>query len=109
MVQSNQETEIRIPVQDENAAALRRTRTSKNDAGIFWDEALQIYHSGTINVNLYNNVLGFHAGDQISGTIDIEIGTEFEAVDLVVELKGVERSHLVTESHIPIQDHHSEC
>lgn len=51
-------------------------------------------------MNLYNNVLGFHAGDQISGTIDIEIGKEFDAVDLVVELKGVERSHLVTESHI---------
>ena len=47
-----------------NNVALRRTKTGgKVDAGIFWDEPLEIYRSGTINVNLYNNVLGFNAGD----------------------------------------------
>ena len=49
---------------DPNSQVLRRTKTGgKVDAGIFWDEPLEIYRSGTINVNLYNNVLGFNAGD----------------------------------------------
>ncbi len=48
--------------------------SARHDAGIFWDEALEIYKNGTININLYNNVLSFNAGDQISGTLDIEIG-----------------------------------
>ena len=51
----------------------------KHDAGIFWDEALEIYRKGTININLYNNVLSFNAGDSISGTLDIEIGQVFDA------------------------------
>ena len=51
----------------------------KKDTGVFWDEALDIYKNGTINLNLYNNVLGFSAGDTISGTVDIEIGQVFDA------------------------------
>ena len=53
-----------------------------------------MYLEGTININLYNNVLGFNAGETISGTVDIEIGKPFEATDLVIEFKGVERSHM---------------
>lgn len=44
------------------------------DTGVFWDEALNKYLKGAINVNFYNNIDGFYAGDTISGTIDIEIG-----------------------------------
>jgi len=69
----------------------------KRDAGIFWDEHLDLYLEGAININLYNNVLGFHAGETISGTVDIEISKPFDAVDLVIQFKGVERSHLAIE------------
>ena len=66
----------------------------KRDTGVFWDEPLDLYLEGTININLYNNVLGFNAGETISGTVDIEIGKPFEATDLVIGFKGVERSHM---------------
>ena len=59
---------------------------------------LDLYLEGTININLYNNVLGFNAGDTIAGTVDIEIQQPFEASDLIVEFKGVERSHLHVET-----------
>ena len=72
--------------------------TRRPDTGVFWDEALNLYLKGTINVNFYNNIEGFYAGDTISGTIDIEIGEYFEAADLVIELKGVERSHMQVNS-----------
>ena len=75
---------------------------------MFWDEPLDLYVGGTININLYNNVLGYNAGDAISGTIDIEIGEVFEAQDLVVEFKGVERAHLDTSEVISVKDYHRE-
>ena len=43
------------------------------DTGVFWDEPLDLYKNGTININFYNNVMGYCAGDAISGTVDIEI------------------------------------
>ena len=55
---------------------------------MFWDEHLDLYIDGAININLYNNVLGFAAGETISGTIDIEIAKPFDAVDLVVKVHG---------------------
>lgn len=73
---------------------------------MFWDEPLELYTEGTINVNLYNNVLGFTAGDTIAGTIDIEIGQVFQATNLLIEFKGVERSHLMTEGAISVKDYH---
>jgi len=68
--------------------------SKKVDTGVFWDEPLPKYLGGTINMNFYDNVLGYRAGDTISGTIDIEIGEKFDATELVVEFVGVERSHL---------------
>lgn len=64
------------------------------DYGVFWDEPLDVYLGGAININLYNNVVGFTPGDTISGTIDIEIVEPFDASELLIEFKGVERIHL---------------
>lgn len=83
----------------------RRRRT---DTGVFWDEPLDLYTDGAININLYNNVLGYIAGSTIAGTVDIEIGKVFEATDLIIEFKGVERSHLTPESGISLKDYHQE-
>ena len=75
------------PVHQFTKQASGGTRTmsianKRTDTGVFWDEPLDLYIGGTINVNCYNNVLGFHAGDTIAGTIDIEIGEVFEATQL---------------------------
>ena len=75
----------------------RSLRKQKRDTGVFWDEHLDLYLEGAININLYNNVLGFAAGETIAGTIDIEISKPFDAVDLVVEFVGVERSFIAIE------------
>ena len=53
-------------------------------------------------------MLGFNAGDTISGTIDIEIGKSFDAADLVIEFKGVERSHLSVEGVTSLKEYHRE-
>lgn len=65
---------------------------------MFWDEHLDLYLGGAININLYNNVLGYAAGETIAGTIDLEIAKPFDAVDLVIEFIGVERSHIAIET-----------
>ena len=87
----------------ERQSSLGRRRT---DTGVFWDEPLDLYKDGTININLYNNVLGYTAGDTIAGTVDIEIGKVFEATNLLIEFKGVERSHITPDGAITIKDYH---
>lgn len=80
----------------------------KSDSGTFWDESLDLYLGGAININLYNNVVGFSAGDPIAGTIDIEIVEPFPASELTLEFKGVERSHLNTKNVLKPLDFHRE-
>lgn len=79
------------------------------NTGVFWDENLDLYLGGAININCYNNVLGFKAGETISGSIDIEISDIFEAQDLTIEFKGVERSHIsTTDSAMSVKPFHRE-
>lgn len=85
-----------------------RARQRHQDTGLFWDEPLDLYLEGTININLYNNVLGFMSGDTISGTVDIEIGRPFEAQNLLLEFNGVERCHIGCDSAIEVDDFHRE-
>ena len=91
------------------ATARKISNCSKRaDTGLFWDEPLDLYLDGTININLFNNVLGFQSGQTISGTIDIEIGQPFDATDLVIEFKGVERCHMSGNGVIEVEDFHRE-
>lgn len=83
-----------------------RARQKHQDTGLFWDEPLGLYLDGTININLYNNVLGFMSGDTIAGTIDIEIGQPFEAQNLLLEFSGQERCHIGGATDI--EDYHRE-
>ena len=83
-----------------------RARQKHQDTGLFWDEPLGLYLDGTININLYNNVLGFMSGDTIAGTIDIEIGQPFEAQNLLLEFNGQERCHIGGATDI--EDYHRE-
>ena len=89
MVDSNQEL----------LSFIHKERTLSNaskrpDTGVFWDEPLDLFLKGTINVNFYENIQGYYAGETITGTIDVEIGEYFEAKDLVIEFRGIERSHM---------------
>ena len=83
-------------------------RRKRTDTGVFWDEPLDLYTDGTININLYNNVLGHIAGSTIAGTVDIEIGKVFPATNLLIEFKGVERSHITPDQGISLKDYHQE-
>ena len=88
--------------------------SKRPDTGVFWDEPLDLYLKGTINVNFYENVQGFYAGDTISGTIDVEIGEYFEATNLLIEFRGIERSHMdvngmaLLDRNFQLQDFHRE-
>ena len=39
-----------------------RARQKHQDTGLFWDEPLDLYLEGAININLYDNVLGYVSG-----------------------------------------------
>ena len=41
------------------------------ETGDQWDEPLDCFTNGCININFYNNVIGYTSGDTIAGTVDI--------------------------------------
>jgi hypothetical protein len=47
------------------------------ETGLDWDEPLFKFQSGSININYYNNVIGYEAGAVVSGTIDIDLRDDF--------------------------------
>jgi len=63
-----------------------------------WDEPLTKFDKGKINLNFYNNVVGYTAGDCVSGTIDICLQEHFDFDELILEFVGLERSFLNTKS-----------
>ena len=48
------------------------------------------------------------SGETIAGTIDIEIGEPFDATELLIEFKGVERCHMGGNGVIEVEDFHRE-
>lgn len=38
-----------------------------------WDEHLDLFKTGSINLNFYQNKVGYYAGECVSGTIDVEL------------------------------------
>lgn len=61
-----------------------------------------------MNINFYENVVGYTAGDQIAGTIDLVIKEPFDAKDLTIAFVGVERSHLDTSQVLFPEHYHRE-
>jgi len=41
------------------------------ESGDHWDEVLDTFAEGAVNINFYNNMIGYTAGDCISGTVDV--------------------------------------
>ena len=70
-------------------------QSGKVETGHDWDEPLFKFKNGSININYYNNVIGYEAGAMVSGTIDIDLKEGFPHFeDLVIEFVGLERSFL---------------
>lgn len=47
-----------------------------------------------MNINTYENTVGFEAGDMLAGTVDIQINQTFPSHELTIAFVGVERAHL---------------
>lgn len=73
---------------------MKRLNPFEQESGNFWDEPLDLYKGGIININCYENVIGYEQGECISGTVDIQINEPFPAKDLIISFVGIERSHL---------------
>ena len=101
-----------MEVQDKNAvkrlSAAPGGSKKANETGLFWDENLDMYTGGAININLYENTVGYYAGQTISGSIDVEIADKFAASELTVEFVGFERSHLDDSGVLAPLDFHRE-
>jgi hypothetical protein len=65
----------------------------QTDSGYHWDGHLELFQTGVININFYENLLGFTAGDCISGTVDIVLFEAHMFTKLVIEFVGKERQH----------------
>jgi hypothetical protein len=93
----------------ELASSARIKRASDSESGNFWDEPLDIFAGGILNINTYENNIGFTAGDDIAGTVDIQINEPFPAKQLTVSFVGVERSHLDASDVLEPLDYHREA
>lgn len=56
-----------------------------------WDHDRPVFTQGSIQINFYNNVVGYTAGDCVSGTIDIQLTSQILFNDLTLEFVGLER------------------
>jgi len=64
------------------------------ESGSTWDEPLPLYRKGQININFYQNMIGYTAGDVVAGTVDVVINESFDSKLLKLSFVGVERCHL---------------
>ena len=78
------------------------------ESGMYWDENLDMNMGGAVNINLYDNTVGYYAGQTIAGSIDIEMLKPFKASELTVELVGMERGHLDASGVLAPLDWHRE-
>lgn len=99
---------MRFGTEGATSKTIAQVRAETLGSGFFWDETLDLYVGGAININFYNNILGFLAGECISGTIDIEIQEPFPSSELTLEFTGVERSHINTKNVLKPLPYHRE-
>jgi hypothetical protein len=57
----------------------KKCLTLNLEQGNTWDECLLKFTESSININFYNNIISYSAGDPISGTIDIDLKKSIEA------------------------------
>ena len=66
------------------------------ESGEKWDEPLTKAEHCKLHINFYNNLVGYTAGDCVSGTIDIVLEHYIAVEDLILEFVGLERCFLVS-------------
>lgn len=79
-----------------------------HESGMYWDENLDMWTGGVVNINLYDNTVGYYAGQTIAGSVDIEVLRPFKAGELTIELVGMERGHLDATGVLAPLDWHRE-
>ena len=45
-----------------SAVDIGKGKFKTQETGMFWDENLDMYMGGSININLYENTVGYYAG-----------------------------------------------
>lgn len=81
------------PTKPAESNRVKRLGPFDKETGNFYDEPLDIYKGGLININCYENTIGYEAGDCIAGTVDIQINEPFPSKDLTISFVGIERAH----------------
>ena len=79
------------------------------ETGEAWDESLELFKTGKININFYNNIVSYTAGDCVSGTIDIDLQETIHCQSLSLVFCGVERAHLDVSEVITMMEYHRDC
>lgn len=64
------------------------------ETGNAWDDPLEFFRQGVININFKENMIGYTAGDTVNGTIDLILNNKIAVEDLIIEFVGEERSFL---------------
>jgi hypothetical protein len=70
------------------------------EIGDTWDEPLEFFRQGVININFKENVIGYTAGDTVNGTIDLVLNNKIVVEDLIIEFVGEERSFLLLDRSV---------
>jgi len=70
------------------------------ETGDTWDEPLEFFRQGVININFKENVIGYTAGDTVNGTIDLVLNNKIVVEDLIIEFVGEERSFLLLDRSV---------
>ena len=79
------------------------------ETGDKWDEVLDLFKTGSININFYNNVIGYSAGECVSGTIDIVLTEALNCQNLTLEFVGLERCNLSLDGIIKPMEYHRDA
>ena len=114
MVEALMHTEmVTAPIHSEGPSSakskIRLCMPKAPETGEKWDEVLDLFKTGSININFYNNVVGYTAGECVSGTIDIVITEALNCQNLTLEFVGTERCNLSLDGVIKPMEYHRDA
>jgi hypothetical protein len=72
------------------------------EKGEKWDEPLEVFLNGSININFTNNIIGYTNSELISGTVDVVLKEKMKFKNLVLKFAGQERCFLNHEPNLPL-------
>lgn len=78
------------------------------EKGDKWDEPLEVFLNGSININFTNNIVGYTKDEPISGTVDVVFKDKMKFKNLVIKFAGQERCFLNQSPNLPLEPCHRE-